>query len=183
MRRSTESVSDWDSRDRDGQFQAFMGTATQRLYRVAYLLSGDAGEAEELTQSALVRTYTAWERVDGGDAYAYARRILVNLHSDWWRRLRRRERPVPQVPERTAAGRDPADTALERVGLAKALRALSRRERAVVVLRFYLDLTEQQTAAELGIALGTVKSATARALGKLRVNPDLSPLAEQKGAR
>ncbi|MFI5910329.1 SigE family RNA polymerase sigma factor [Dactylosporangium sp. NPDC051541] len=181
MRRSTAPENDDVGHDRDAHFRAFMQAATQRLYRVAYLLSGDAGEAEELTQHTLVRTYAAWDRLDGGDAYAYARRILVNLASDWWRRRRRRERPVPQVPER-AGGGDPAGAAVERVGLTKALRQLTRRERAVVVLRFYLDLTEQQTAAELGIALGTVKSATARALGKLRVSPDLSPLAGQKGA-
>jgi RNA polymerase sigma-70 factor (sigma-E family) len=182
MRRSTEAADEDAGADRDGQFQAFMAAATQRLYRVAYLLSGDAGEAEELTQGTLVRTYSAWDRLDGGDAYAYARRILVNLHSDWWRRRRRRERPVPEVPERTAAG-DPAETALDRASLTRALAQLSRRERAVVVLRFYLDLTEQQTAAELGIALGTVKSAAARALRKLRVDPELSPLADRQGAQ
>ncbi|MFG2041270.1 SigE family RNA polymerase sigma factor [Dactylosporangium sp. NPDC048998] len=172
-------VDDRPDGERDAQFAAFMTGGVRRLYRVAYLLSGDAGEAEELTQHALVRTYTAWSRLDGGDAYAYARRILVNLHSDWWRRRRRRERPVPQVPERIAAGPDPADAAVARTSVARALRQLTRRERAVIVCRYYLDLTEQQTADELGVALGTVKSASARALRKLRVDPELSPLAQQ----
>ncbi|WP_344619990.1 SigE family RNA polymerase sigma factor [Dactylosporangium salmoneum] len=164
---------------RDAEFAAFMAGGARRLYRVAYLLTGDAGEAEELTQHALVRTYAAWDRIDGGEPYGYARRILVNLHSDWWRRLRRRERPVPELPERTATGPDPADAAVERTGVARALRQLTRRERAVIVCRYYLDLTEQQTADELGVALGTVKSAGARALRKLRVDPELSPLARQ----
>ncbi|MEU7867024.1 SigE family RNA polymerase sigma factor [Dactylosporangium sp. NPDC049140] len=183
MRRSIEAPPGDPGGDRDTQFQAFMGGATQRLYRVAYLLSGDAGEAEELTQHTLVRTYAAWERLDDGDAYAYARRILVNLHSDWWRRRRRRERPVPQVPERVAHGADPAEAALDRTSLARAMRHLSRRERSVIVCRYYLDLTEQQTAAELGVALGTVKSACARALRKLRVDPDLSPIVHHQGAQ
>ncbi|MER7274403.1 SigE family RNA polymerase sigma factor [Dactylosporangium sp. NPDC000244] len=176
MRRAIEA-------DRDQQFQAFMDRATQRLYRVACLLTGDAGEAEELTQHTLVRTYAAWERLDGGDPYAYARRILVNLHSDWWRRRRRRERPMPQVPERVAAGPDPADAALDRASLTRALAHLSRRERAVIVCRYYLDLTEQQTAAELGVAVGTVKSACSRALRKLRVDPELRPIAHHQEAQ
>ncbi|GGM29769.1 SigE family RNA polymerase sigma factor [Dactylosporangium sucinum] len=168
--------------EHDEPFAAFMATAKDRLYRVAYLLSGDAGEAEELTQHALVRTYTAWARLDRGDPYGYARRILVNLHTDRWRRLLRREQPAALLPDRPATGRDPADTAVARTGLTRALRQLTRRERAVVVCRYYLDLTEQQTADELGIALGTVKSATARALGKLRVHPELRPVTRQEAS-
>jgi RNA polymerase sigma-70 factor (sigma-E family) len=173
---------DGQSNEYDAQFAVFMSGCAHRLYRVAYLLTSDAGHAEELTQHTLVRTYTAWPRIRGGDAYGYARRILVNLHSDWWRRGRRRERPVPQVPERRAAGPDPADAAVARTSVARALQQLSRRERAVLVCRYYLDLTEQQTAEELGVALGTVKSANARALRKLRVDPELSQLTETQGA-
>ncbi|WP_238013143.1 SigE family RNA polymerase sigma factor [Dactylosporangium sp. AC04546] len=168
--------------EHDEQFAAFMASAKDRLYRVAHLLSADPGEAEELTQHTLVRTYTAWARLDGGDPYGYARRILVNLHTDRWRRLLRRERPAAQVPDRPAPGHDPADTAVARTSLVRALRQLTRRERAVVVCRYYLDLTEQQTADELGIALGTVKSAAARALRKLRVDPELSPLTRQEAS-
>jgi RNA polymerase sigma factor (sigma-70 family) len=129
-----------------------------------------------------VRTYTAWSRIVDGDGYGYARRVLVNLHSDWWRRRLRRERPTPQVLEQRATGSDPADAAVVRTSVARALQQLSRRERAVVVCRYYLDLTEQQTADELGVALGTVKSTNARALRKLRVDPHLTPLAETQGA-
>ncbi|GIJ50228.1 DNA-directed RNA polymerase sigma-70 factor [Virgisporangium aliadipatigenens] len=164
----------------DEQFAAFMSASAHRLYRVAYLLTYDAGQAEELTQNALVRTYTAWPRIVDGDGYAYARRILVNLHSDWWRRLLRRERPTDRLPERRAAGPDPADAAVARTSLAEALRQLTRRERTVIVCRYYLDLTEQQTADDLGVALGTVKSAHARALRKLRVDPGLSTVVEKQ---
>jgi RNA polymerase sigma-70 factor (sigma-E family) len=160
-------------RDDDDEFAGFMHAAAPRLYRVAYLLAGDPAQAEELTQQTLVRTYTAWARIDAGDAYRYARRILVNLHNDWWRRRFLRERPVEQVPEPRRAERDPADAVVARQSVARALQGLTRRERAVVVCRYYLDLTEQQTAEELGVALGTVKSTTARALRKLRVDPAL----------
>jgi RNA polymerase sigma-70 factor (sigma-E family) len=166
----------------DARFAAFMSDCAHRLYRVAYLLTYDAGQAEELTQHALVRTYTAWSRIAEGDGYAYARRTLVNLHNDWWRRRWRRERPTAQVPERHASGPDPADAAVARTSVARALQQLTRRERAVVVCRHYLDLTEQQTADELGVALGTVKSANSRALRKLRVDPQLVPLAESREA-
>lgn len=166
----------------DEEFAGFMSASAPRLYRVAYLLAGDAAQAEELTQQALVRTYTAWARIDGGDAYGYARRILVNLHNDWWRRRFLRERPVADVPEPRRAERDPADGVAVRDGVVAALRALTRRERAVVVCRYYLDLTEQQTADELGVALGTVKSTNARALRKLRIDPHLNPALEMKEA-
>jgi RNA polymerase sigma-70 factor (sigma-E family) len=168
--------------DDDERFAAFMTASKDRLHRVAYLLTGDAGQAEELTQHALVRSYAAWGRITGEDAYAYTRRILVNLHSDWWRRGPRRERPVSEVPDRAARGPDPTDTVVERASVAQALRQLTRRERAVIVCRFYLDLTEQQTADDLGVALGTVKSATARALRKLRIDPQLAPLSHRQEA-
>ncbi|MGI5177036.1 SigE family RNA polymerase sigma factor [Dactylosporangium sp. CA-152071] len=166
----------------DDRFVSFMHASAARLYRVAYLLAGDAAQAEELTQQALVRTYTAWSRVDGDDAYGYARRILVNLHNDWWRRRFLRERPTPDVPEPRRAEQDPADGVVVRDGVARALQTLSRRERAVIVCRYYLDLTEQQTADELGVALGTVKSTNARALRKLRIAADETTY-EMKEAR
>ncbi len=96
-------------RDRDDGFTDFMSECAHRLHRVAYLLTGDRGQAEELTQAALVRTYTAWRRIRRDDAYAYARRVLVNQHNDWWRGRLRRERLVPDVPERST-GDDRATT-------------------------------------------------------------------------
>lgn len=156
----------------DEQFAEFMRGNVDRLCRVAYLLTGDRGRAEELAQDALARTYRAWRRVRQPDAYAYTRKVLVNLHTDWWRR-RWREYSVAEVPDRTGVG-DPTSGAADRDAVATALRTLTRRERAVIVLRYYLDLTEAQTADELGISTGTVKSTAFRALRKLRVSPALA---------
>lgn len=156
----------------DDEFAEFMRGSADRLCRVAYLLTGDRSRAEELAQDALARTYRAWKRVRSDDAYAYTRKVLVNLHTDWWRR-RWREHSVAEVPDRTGVG-DPASRAVDRDALAAALLTLTRRERAVIVLRYYLDLTEAQTAAELGVTVGTVKSTAFRALRKLRVSPGLA---------
>jgi len=159
--------------DGNDRFAEFMNQSAHRLYRVAFLLTGDRGQAEELTQSALVRTYTAWARVRRDDGYGYARRVLVNLHNDWWRGRLRWERAVARTPDSPVG--DPAAGVVERQRVAGALQGLTRRERTVVVCRYYLDMSEQQTADELNIAVGTVKSATARALAKLRIAPDLNP--------
>ncbi|OLB65218.1 MAG: hypothetical protein AUI10_07780 [Actinobacteria bacterium 13_2_20CM_2_72_6] len=156
----------------DEEFADFMRQCARRLYRVAFLLTADPGRAEELTQDALARTYAAWRRVRRDDAYAYTRRVLVNLHTDWWRARRWREQLVSQVPERSG-GADVAGTAADRHAMTRALQGLTRRERTVLVHRYYLDLTEQQTARELGISVGAVKSTTSRALAKLRISPDL----------
>ena len=107
--------------------------------------------------------------IDRDDPYSYARRTMVNASIDWWRRIGRHERLVQAAPEPVRrAGRDPADAAEDRAVLHQALALLTRKERAVVVLRFYDDLTEEQTARELGVAVGTVKSTCHRALRKLR---------------
>jgi len=158
--------------DGDAEFASFMRDSSHRLYRVAYLLTGDPGRAEELTQDALARTYAAWRRVRREDAYAYTRRVMGNLHTDWWRGRMWRERLVAQVPD-SAGTADPATATVYLNPVVRALQALTRRERSVIVYRYFLDFTEQQTARELGLALGTVKSTTARALAKLRVSPDL----------
>jgi RNA polymerase sigma-70 factor (sigma-E family) len=156
-------------------FEEFVRACSHRLFGAACLLaSGDRARAEDLVAETLARVYLAWPSLRHGDAYGYARRTLVNLHTDWWRgRLRRREVVTDQPPDRAGAG-DPAGEVVRRDGVTRSLARLTRRERAVVVLRYFLDLTEQQTAAELGISVGTVKSAHARALAKLRVAPDLA---------
>jgi RNA polymerase sigma factor (sigma-70 family) len=110
--------------------------------------------------------------VRSADAFGYTQRTLVNLHTDWWRRFRRRELVTSSPPERGDGTGHSGDIA-RRDSVVRALRRLTRRERAVVVLRYFLDLTEQQTATELGMSVGTVKSTNARALAKLRVSPDL----------
>lgn len=157
----------------DDEFADFTRECGHRLYRVAFLLTADHGRAEDLAQEALARTYAAWRRVRVDDAYAYTRRILVNLHTDWWRSRRWRERSVAQPPDRPV-GTDVAQATTDRYAVTKALQILTPRERSIVVHRYFLDLTEQQTARELGISVGTVKSTTARALAKLRISPELA---------
>ncbi|MBM7520258.1 SigE family RNA polymerase sigma factor [Nocardioides nitrophenolicus] len=151
----------------DEAFDEFATTAWPRLHRIGYLLTGDHHLAEDLAQAALVRTYSSWSRVRAGDAPAYARRVLLNLNID---RLRRRrvvevgDAALDVVPE---AGRS---TVEDRDLIVRLLAGLTERERRVVVLRHYCDLSEAAVAAELGIAPGTVKSALSRALAKLRVS-------------
>ncbi len=158
-------------------FTEFVTASSHRLFRVACLLTGgDLATADDLVADALARVYLAWSRVRAEDAFAYARRTVVNLHLDWRRRLRRRaETLTGSVPEHSArAAADHSHDIALRASVVRSLRQLTRRERAVVVLRYFLDCTEEATAAELGIAVGTVKSTNARALAKLRVSPDLT---------
>jgi RNA polymerase sigma-70 factor (sigma-E family) len=154
-------------------FDEFVRACSFRLHRVAVLLTGDHARAEDLVAESLARVFLAWPRIRSGDAFGYARRTLMNLHTDWWRRLRRRpETLTDQLPE-VSDGVDHDGEVAQRDSIVRSLRRLTRRERAVVVLRYYVDLTDQETAVELGISLGTVKSTNARALAKLRVSPDL----------
>jgi RNA polymerase sigma-70 factor (sigma-E family) len=156
------------------EFTDFVRECSHRLYRVAFLLTADHGRAEDLTQDALARAYASWRRIRSDDAYAYTRRILVNLHTDWWRSRRWRERLMSQVPERHT-DIDVAGTTTQRYAVARALQGLTPRERSMIIHRYFLDLTEQQTAHELGVSVGTVKSMTSRALAKLRISADLDP--------
>jgi RNA polymerase sigma-70 factor (sigma-E family) len=158
-------------------FDDFVRACSVRLGRIGCLLTGgDVAWAEDLVAEALTRVYLAWPRIRAGDAFGYARRTMVNLHTDWWRGRSRRPEVLTDRPPDIAIGADPPDDLAQRDSLFRALRQLTRRERAVVVLRYFADLTEQDTAEELGISLGTVKSTNARALAKLRVSPDLVEL-------
>ena len=151
----------------EATFVAFVEGATSGLRRVAHLLvPGDPGHADDLLQEALVRTYLAWSRVRPGEETAYVRKVMSNLAVDRWRR--RRPEVLGGVPERPAA-HDPHRQLEIRSELAQALAALSERERTVVVLRYYADLSEQQVADELGVSVGTVKSTASRALARMRV--------------
>ncbi|KGM17637.1 hypothetical protein N867_16750 [Actinotalea fermentans ATCC 43279 = JCM 9966 = DSM 3133] len=153
--------------DRDAEFTAFMAAAIPALHRSAFLLCGDAHRADELTQHALERTYRAWPRAREGDPLAYARRVLMNLRVDGWRRTRREVLADPH----TIAGREATWTDPDlgdRDEVLRALQALPLKQRRVVVLRYLLDLSEAQVAAELDLPLGTVKSTAARGLASLR---------------
>jgi RNA polymerase sigma-70 factor (sigma-E family) len=151
---------------RDAEFADYMAARQPGLLRTAYLLSGDRHTAEDLVQTALAKLYLSWDKVQRRESIdGYVRRILVNEHNSLWRRAwKRQETTVSQFPDRPAAeapaGRD-AD-------LWAFVQTLPRRQRAVVVLRFYEELTEAETAAALGVSVGTVKSQTSRALAALR---------------
>jgi len=153
--------------DRDEQFAAFVVVAGPYLLHVAELLCGDRTRAQDLVQATFERTYRSWHKARDGDPWAYARRILVNLRIDGWRRTRREllaapaDLPDPATPDHAAA-------VTARNTVVRALARLPVAQRRVVVLRHLLDLTEPQVADELGISVGTVKSHNARALARLR---------------
>jgi RNA polymerase sigma-70 factor (sigma-E family) len=156
----------------DEEFVEFATASSARLQHVAYLLTGDRHDAEDAAQTALVRTYAAWHRVQRRDAYAYARTVLANLVTDRWRRPYR-EYATEEMPEREVPS-DLADDVTRRRWLIGMLDALSPRERAVIVLRHYLDLPESEVARELDLSLGTVKSLNFRGLNKLRLAAETS---------
>lgn len=161
-----------EDRTRDS-FADFVRAETAGLTRLAYLLTGDRHHAEDLVQVALARVAVRWERV--ADPHAYLRRVLCTQAASWWRwrRARPPERLDGVVPERP----DPGDDAEVRLVLWTALARLTARQRAVLVLRYYEDRTETETAALLGCRVGTVKSQTRHALRRLRVlAPELAEL-------
>lgn len=145
-------------------FESFVRTHGTTLIRLAGALTADPGVSEEVAQAALERVFVRWHKLN--DPLAYARQVVVNLCRDRGRGVFRRERvglpaPGPAAPDVIGATDD-------RDELVRAVRALPYRQRAVLVLRFWQDLTEQQTAAALGISVGTVKSQTSRAVHRLR---------------
>jgi RNA polymerase sigma-70 factor (sigma-E family) len=148
----------------DDGFREFVQTRYGELLRVAYLLAGSEHEAEDLLQGALLRVMRRWHRID--DPVPYVRRTMINLHVSRWRRYRARELVTSVVPERPV--RDPADQVSDRQTLMSALRALPPRTRAVIVLRYWVDLSEAETAALLGCSVGSVKSNASRGLSRLR---------------
>jgi RNA polymerase sigma-70 factor (sigma-E family) len=156
----------------DEGFREFVQTRYGEMLRVAYLLTGSEHEAEDLLQGALLRVMRRWHRID--DPVPYLRRTMINLHVSRWRRQRAREFVTAVVPDRPE--RDPADQVSERQSLLSALRALPPRTRAVIVLRYWVDLSEAQTAALLGCSVGSVKSNASRGLSRLRTAlPAASP--------
>lgn len=153
--------------DRDAEFVAFVGEAGPYLYRTAHLLCGDTLQAEELVQATFERTYGAWSKARVGEPRAYARRILMNLRIDGWRKERRSSVTDDGVVPLSPAP-DHASGVAVRDELGRALRTLPARQRRVVVMRHLLDLPEARVADELGISVGTVKSTNARGLARMR---------------
>lgn len=151
------------------EFDEFVVSRSPALLRTAYLLTQDEALAEDLLQTALTKAWFAWERIHG-DPEGYVRRVIFTTQVSWWRRRWTREVPTAVLPDRgggddsgSAAGHD----------LWVAIGHLPRRQRAVIVLRYYEDLTEAETAQVLQCSVGTVKSQCAKALAKLRVDAAL----------
>jgi RNA polymerase sigma-70 factor (sigma-E family) len=145
-------------------FEEFVRARADALMRYAYVLTGDPHDAADLLQEALMRVRSAWHRIDSGPE-GYTRTTMARLHISVWRR-RRREHLMPTTPERVyhERGYDGGD------GLWEALATLPRRQRAVLVLRYYESLSDEEIAGVLGISRGTVRSQASRALDKLRAS-------------
>ena len=161
-------------------FAEFVVARERALLRTAWLLTGDWALAEDLVQTALVRSWPRWERIRRrDDPEIYVRRVMVNTWASWSRRRWRGERASQAVPDSAA----PGDVAVEvavRMAVRDVLGSLTGRERAVLVLRVFDDLSEVQVAQVLDCAVGTVKSTMARAAARLRDDPRLAELLDRR---
>ncbi|HEV6952443.1 MAG TPA: SigE family RNA polymerase sigma factor [Promicromonospora sp.] len=152
---------------RDEEFVAFVEAQGPYLFRTAYFLTSDRSLAEDLVQGTFERVYRRWDKARDGDPRAYARKVLVNLRTDAWRRTRLTDVPGDEHLPVGQADDHAAQVSL-RDELARALSTLTPQQRRVVVLRHVLDLPEAQVAEEIGRSVGTVKSAGSRGLERLR---------------
>ena len=156
---------------RDADFAAYLAARQPSLLRTAYLLTGNRHDAEDLVQVAFAKLYLSWDKVRSqGSIDGYVRRILVNEHNSLWRRAWKKREHTADDAVLHAHEQPHHDTPDDGVGTAlwDVVQTLPRRARAVVVLRYYEELSEAETAAVLGISVGTVKSQTSRALAALR---------------
>ena len=155
----------------DESFDAFVHARLPALLRFAHAVTGDPHTAADLVQDALERTGVRWNRLDRlGDPEAYVRRAIINGRASRWRK-HRRETLVERLPERPVVIEDRSD----RDELWQHVRSLPPRQRAIIVLRYYEDMSEAQIAATLGCSQGTVKSQANKAIGKLRTALDAAP--------
>lgn len=153
------------------EFRDYVTARSPALLRTAYLMTGNRSDAEDLLQTALAKTYLAWPRIRDRHAVdAYVRRTMVNTRTSWWRRDRHGAAVTidDQLIELPATCRDPIADADLHDALWSALSRLPKRQRAAVVLRYYEELSEAETAAALGVSVGTTKSTVSRGLTKLR---------------
>ncbi|MGW1888838.1 SigE family RNA polymerase sigma factor [Streptomyces sp. NPDC002004] len=172
--------------DLDDEFRAFVVSRWSQLLRTAFLLTGEQHAAEDLVQSSLERVYVSWRKVSAaGDPDAYVRRIVINAHA---RRHRRKLKeflwaqdapPMPEGPERG----DRIAQADDRAALLRALAQLPARQREAVVLRYWEDLSERQTAEAMGCSVGAVKSSAAKGIAKLRAIPALTGMVASRGEK
>ncbi|MFF4270644.1 SigE family RNA polymerase sigma factor [Streptomyces sp. NPDC001536] len=157
-------------------FSSYVKARQPVLLRTARSLTANPCDAEDLLQTALTKTYVAWERIEDHRALdGYVRRALLNTRTSQWRKRKVDEFATDEIPEPepTPGGDDPAEQQALHDAMWRAIMKLPARQRAMVVLRYYEDLSEVQTAEVLGVSVGTVKSAVSRALGKLREDPEL----------
>ena len=155
--------------DRAG-FDEFVAARSPHLLRIAFLLTRNQPAAQDLLQDTLLKAWFAWPRISA-DPVAYVRKVLFNTFLSGLRQRWRGELPSDSLPD--AGQPDRADTIADRLALWQALGRLPRKQRALVVLRYFEDLSEAQAADVLGVSGGTVKSQTSRALARLRVDRDL----------
>ncbi|WP_189862874.1 SigE family RNA polymerase sigma factor [Streptomyces poonensis] len=156
-------------------FSSYVRARQPVLLRTARSLTANPSDAEDLLQTALTKTYVAWDRIEDHRALdGYVRRALLNTRTSQWRKRRVDEFTCDELPEpEVMPVGDPAEQQALHDAMWRAIMRLPARQRAMVVLRYYEDLSEVQTAEVLGVSVGTVKSAVSRALGKLREDPEL----------
>lgn len=159
-------------------FASYVRARQLVLLRTARSLTANPSDAEDLLQTALTKTYVAWDRIEDHRALdGYVRRALLNTRTSQWRKRKVDEFACDELPEpETVPAGDPAEQQALHDAMWRAIMKLPARQRAMVVLRYYEDLSEAQTAEVLGVSIGTVKSAVSRALGKLREDPELTPV-------
>jgi RNA polymerase sigma-70 factor (sigma-E family) len=163
-----------------GGFAEFVVARERALQRTAWLLTGDWALAQDLVQTALVRSWPRWERIRRRDnPEVYVRKVMVNTWLSWSRRKWRREQASADVPDSPAPGDHATETSV-RVAVQQALAELTQRQRAVLIMRVFDDMSEADVAKALGLAVGTVKSTTATALAKLRQDPHVAGLMERE---
>ncbi|MGH3329919.1 MAG: SigE family RNA polymerase sigma factor [Nocardioidaceae bacterium] len=169
------------SSTKDMEFEAYMAARQPSLLRTAYLLTGDRHSAEDLVQTALAKLYLSWDKVQRRELVdGYVRRIMVNENNSLWRRAwKRKEVATDEVPDHGHV-MDRHDYG-ERSALWDFVQTLPRKQRAVIVLRYYEDLSEAEVADILGISVGTVKSQASRALASMRQRVNTQPMLSKDG--
>jgi RNA polymerase sigma-70 factor (sigma-E family) len=163
-------------------FTEFMSARSATLFRTAYLIVGDHQLAQDLLQESLIKTYVAWPRLrDVSSAEAYTRKTIVTTAISWRRRRSFHERPTDVLPD--TAVPDPGEAVTTHASMVAQLRTLPPRQRAAIVLRYYEDLSEAQTAEVMGCSVGTVKAQVFTGLGRLRdrsgASLDTAPLDDE----
>jgi RNA polymerase sigma-70 factor (sigma-E family) len=166
----------------DADFTSFVQARGKALARTAFLIVGDAGRAEDALQTALAATYLRWGTLRRREAAdAYVRQAIVTANAAWWRRRSNHEAPRATLPDRAMS--DSATQVVERESLLAALRQLSPRQRAAVVLRYYDDLSERETAEIMGCSAGSVKKHASRGVERLRTLLTHDPEPSHHGVR